>query len=122
MTRGCQIILLLSSLSLLYLAHLGLGQSHSHCNNHRAEANVSTDLRAEPHLAVADDAREGELAAVGGHVLLQPTPGAGDHVEDLAAVPQAPERPFQLGLPDLGPALVQLTDDVHSLVEKRKRN
>ena len=90
--------------------------------HHRAEANVSTDLRAEPHLAVADDAREGELAAVGGHVLLQPTPGAGDHIEDLAAVPQTPERSFQLGLPDLGPALVQLTDDVHSLVEKRKRN
>jgi hypothetical protein len=33
-------------------------------------------LRAEPHLAAADDADEGELAAVGWHVLLQPTFGA----------------------------------------------
>ena len=65
------------------------------------KVDAITDLRAEPHLAVADDAGEGELAAVGGHVLLQPTPGAGDHVEDLAAVPQAPERALKLRFPDL---------------------
>ena len=48
-----------------------------------------SNLRTESHLAVADDAGKGELAAVRRHVLLQPGPRAGDHPVDLAPVPEA---------------------------------
>jgi hypothetical protein len=44
----------------------------------------------------------------------------GDHVVDLAAVPEAAEGPFQLRLSDLRQTPVQLTDDVHSLKEETK--
>ena len=70
-------------------------------------------LRGEPLLAAADHAGKVELAAVRGHVLLEPRLGAGRLAVHLAARPQAPVHLVVL----LGPAqgALQLGSLLHHL-------